>query len=329
MSTQDERSVSSGASTPLVSVVIPAHNAAAFLPATLASVMGQSYRPMEVILIDDGSTDDTPVVARACPGLLYLRTDTPRGPSHARNRGVGRAQGPYIAFLDADDLWPPDKLTQQVDFMEAHPEVGMLFGNARRFSSDGWTEVSLFDRFRLTPMRFGHPFLVRDAPMLFLETNPAPTGTVIVRKSALLAAGTFDESLHVCEDWDLWIRVAAHTTIAFSQEVWKLKRVHDRNLSGDTVRLKEAALSILEKLARRPPFGPTPLPTPAPVDLSQRLRTGYCNLGYLHLRALRLVPARLALRRSLALGVTRRALMYLALTFLGPRLTGALLKLRG
>jgi glycosyltransferase involved in cell wall biosynthesis len=311
-------------SSPLVSVVMPAYNCAAYIAAAIESVLGQSYRPLEIIVADDGSIDRTHEVVATYPEVIYLRQAN-GGPSRARNAGIRRARGEYVAFLDADDLWPPDKLAEQVMFLQTHPEVALLFGNARRFADDGWTEPPLFERYGFTSSYFGHDHLVTKAVVKLLEANFIPTGTVMARTHALFDAGLFDERFNRAEDWDLWLRLAIRYPIAYSRKLWKLKRVRQDALSNDTEAMTEAALAVVEKLHRKPAAGWTGLG----ADLARRLAAGYRNLGYLYLRQCRLADARRALRASLAHGLHTRALVYWATTFLGPRLVGAIIRLRG
>jgi glycosyltransferase involved in cell wall biosynthesis len=306
---------------PLVSAVIPARNAAAYLPATLASVLGQGYRPLEVVVADDGSSDETGRIAEAHAGVTVMRQVSPSGPAASRNRAIAEAHGRYVAFLDADDLWPSEKLAAQVTFLESHPEVGLLFGNARRFSDGGWTEPSLFERYHFNEQYFGHAWRVEQAVRKLLRSNFIPTGTVMARKTSLHEAGLFDERFWRCEDWDLWLRLAARYPIAYSTAVWKLKRVHKDNLSGDTAAMASDALRVLEKL-KGGAIGHA-------TDFVPLLAEGYGGLGYLHLRALRLREARDCLRRSLAFGVEPRLVAYFLLTLLGRPPLRALFWVRG
>ena len=115
-------------SPPLISVVIPAYNAAAFLAPTLASVFAQDHRPIEVILVDDGSTDDTLAIASSwTPALRVCRQDN-AGPSAARNRGIAMAEGEYLAFIDADDTWLPGRLQRHLTIMIQRPDLDMVLG---------------------------------------------------------------------------------------------------------------------------------------------------------------------------------------------------------
>jgi glycosyltransferase involved in cell wall biosynthesis len=309
---------------PLVSVIIPAYNCARYIGAALDSVVSQIYDPMEIIVVNDGSTDDTAERVQSYPGVKCFHQPNAGLPS-ARNTGIRAARGEYIALLDGDDIWPSNKLREQMEFIAAHPEVGLLFGNARRFSDDGWTEPPLFERYALDKKFFGHDYLVLDPLTKLLAMNFIPVGTVVVRKDWLYEAGLFDESLRRVEDWDIWLRVALRHSMAYSPKVWKLKRVHSTNLSNDTEAMAKTALHVLEKfktahardLARDG------------LNVNPHLRKGYRNLGYFYLQQRRLQEGRQALARSLECGFEPRALVYWICTFLSPGIVGALMRIRG
>lgn len=311
-------------STSLVTVVIPAFNCADYIGATIESVNAQSFQPAEVIVVDDGSTDVTAEVIKKFPTVRYIRQSN-GGPSRARNRGIQEAVGEYIAFLDSDDLWPPDKLRDQVAALESRPEAGLVFGDMRCFADSGQAEPSMFERYGFGAQYFGHPQRVVDAVPKLLAMNFIPTGTVMARKQTLVEAGLFDERQRLVEDWDLWLRVALRCPIAYSTKVWKLKRLHSNNLSRDTEAMSKAALHVLEKfqagnrdeLERRG------------IDVGRHLREGYKNLGYFYLRRSSLGPARAWFYRSLALGIQARVIFYFISTFLGRRFVSSLVRVRG
>jgi glycosyltransferase involved in cell wall biosynthesis len=309
---------------PLISVVIPAYNCAQYIEAALDSVVSQSYNRMEIIVVNDGSTDDTARKVETYPGVKCIHQPN-GGLPNARNTGIRASRGDYIALLDGDDIWPVNKLWEQMEFIAAHPECGLLFGNARRFSDDGWTEPPLFERYALNREFFGHDYLVIDPLSKLLAMNFIPVGTVVVRKDWLYQANLFDESLRRVEDWDIWLRVALHHPMAYSPKVWKLKRVHSTNLSNDTEAMAKTALYVLEKfksahadeLARHG------------VNVSPHLGKGYRNLGYFYLQQRRLQEGRQMLARSLTCGFDPRAVLYWISTFLNPGLVGALMRIRG
>lgn len=132
----------------LVSVIIPVFNGELYLAEALDSVFAQDYRPIEVIVVDDGSTDDTAAVARRYSHVYYLHQPN-QGPPVARNTGLSHCKGDLIAFLDADDLWVPGKLSMQVAYLEFHPEAGCVIGRMKNFLQESiprpsWVNDSIF-----------------------------------------------------------------------------------------------------------------------------------------------------------------------------------------
>jgi len=185
----------------LVSVVIPAWNAARSLSRAIDSVLAQTWERREVIVVDDGSTDNSLALLAGYGEQLRVVSQANGGPSSARNRGLREARGQYVAFLDADDHWLPEKLERQVALLEARPDLG--------FCSTSTTVVDT----RGEPVRdwpccnTAEPLLVT----LFMHSSAVSGSTsgVLVRRQLLLEAGGFDEHLRGFEDPDLWIRLAA------------------------------------------------------------------------------------------------------------------------
>jgi glycosyltransferase involved in cell wall biosynthesis len=309
---------------PLVSVVVPAYNCADYIGDALRSIFAQTYGPLEVIVVDDGSTDDTAKTIETFPQIAYVRQEN-GGPSRARNAGIRRASAPYIAFLDADDLWTPSKLSEQVAIMLSHPEAGLVFGDMRNFSSPDHQEPTMFEKYRLTREYFGGVPLVAGALAKLLAMNFIPTGTVLTRREVLLDVGPFDEGLRQAEDWDLWMRIALRYPIAYTSSTVMLRRLHAANSSKNTEQMSVAALAVLEKLQRHE----REALHRAAADVDRHLRDGYRNLGYFYLRETALVKARRALWHSLSFGVQGRALLYLACTFLGTGVVRSVLRARG
>ena len=211
---------------PTVSVVVPTHNRARLLPLTLHTVLRQQEVALEVIVIDDGSSEDIGRTVRELddPRVRVLRHDTPQGVSVARNHGVAKAQGRWIAFLDDDDLWAPDKLTRQLH-AASQEDAGWVYAGA----------VNVTEDLRLLG---GAPPAEPDEVIATLpRANLVPGGCsgVIVRRD-VLPPDPFDPSLGTCADWDLWIRLSrlarpagvAHPLVGY--------RVHGHNMSLDTGR---------------------------------------------------------------------------------------------
>jgi glycosyltransferase involved in cell wall biosynthesis len=193
---------------PLVSVVIPTYNCSAFIKDALDSVFGQNYSPMEVIVIDDGSTDGTPEAIGAYANTVKLVRQSNRGPAAARNRGIEVARGQYIAFLDGDDCWLPGKISAQVQAGEAHPEMGIIAGQFARWYPDvrglypSWENL-----LSEGPEIIGGGLTGWLYPELLLDVV-IHTITTLIRREVLETVNGFDESLRTGEDYDLWLRCA-------------------------------------------------------------------------------------------------------------------------
>jgi glycosyltransferase involved in cell wall biosynthesis len=194
------------AAAPQVTVVIPAYNAARYIGATLASVLGQSVREIEVIVVDDCSKDNTAEVVREIaatdPRLIYVRTEKNfGGPAGPRNVGVGMARAPFVAFCDSDDLWVANKLERQLALAATTP-APVYCTNIVNFR-DGETPS-------LEPASLvGEEAVERFGLMAILLKNRVATSSAMVRREDVLAVGGFNEArdLAAVEDWDLWLRL--------------------------------------------------------------------------------------------------------------------------
>jgi glycosyltransferase involved in cell wall biosynthesis len=223
---------------PTVTVVIPTHNRRDLLALALLSVLRQRDVAFEVVVVDDGSTDDTALMVATLddPRIRLIRHDSPRGVSAARNAGIAEARGEWIGFLDDDDLWAPDKLALQLD---AAAQTG------RHWVYVGHVNVTMGHR-----VTGGAPPL---PPQALLERLPqsdvVPGGCsgVLAAKQALDQVGYFDPSLRPLADWDLWLRLAQVGPPAWVPRPLVAYRLQTRSMSTDT----ELVLSEFEVLARR------------------------------------------------------------------------------
>lgn len=213
----------------MVSVVMPAWNAAGTIGESIGSVLRQSYADWELIVVDDGSTDTTPaVVASFTDTRIRLFSQPNAGVAAARNRGIGESSGEYVAFLDADDLWLADKLdAQAAAFRSAGPDLGLLHTRLLTFGSDPELCVARDDEAWYGYLPSKERILVYD----FIATS-----TVMVRAEVLDDVGLFDEELFGVEDWDLWIRVLA--------------RYGEMRLDDPLVKYRENAAGISKNLSR-------------------------------------------------------------------------------
>ena len=197
---------------PQVSVVISTYNSAQFLPTTVESVLAQTFKDYELIVVDDGSTDNTQQVLEPYQGRLKYIYQENKKYSRARNTGIRAASGQYVALLDSDDVWYPEKLAEQVAILEQHAEVTLIHcqaayidadGNPRRFQGK-WIKGSHGDETVITDV-------TRD---LFFGTL-VTTSTAVLRRSTLDQVGLFDDTHIHGEDWELWARMASKGPFAY------------------------------------------------------------------------------------------------------------------
>jgi glycosyltransferase involved in cell wall biosynthesis len=216
-----------------ISVVIPSYNCGSTLARSIASALAQTYPPLEVIVVDDGSTDDTAAVAGSFgPAVRYIRQPN-AGPSAARNTGLRAAAGEWIALLDADDTWAPRKLElQSAALMKTRDAVLAYTGFVLRYD-DGCRRIkAIVAAERCWP--------------LLRYRNCVPHSSVLVRREAMIAAGGYDETLRTCEDWDLWVRLRQHHRFVSLSEPLMEYAVRANSLSADFDQVLGDAERILE-----------------------------------------------------------------------------------
>jgi glycosyltransferase involved in cell wall biosynthesis len=205
-----------------VAVVIPCYNAGAFLVRALESALAQTFAGVRVYVIDDGSTDATPEILRCYSNRICAVRQQRRGPGATRNRGIAMSRSRYVAFLDADDFWLPEKLARQVAVLESDRRVGLVCSDLEE-SREG-KHVGSFWSTRHVPQTGAH--------FAHLLTNCfVSTPTVIVRRECLEQIGVFNESLPVCEDFNLWLRIASRWQIATVHEPLTIRNTREEGLS--------------------------------------------------------------------------------------------------
>jgi glycosyltransferase involved in cell wall biosynthesis len=228
--------------TPMVSAVVTTYNYARFLPDALHSVLAQSYPNLEIVVIDDGSTDDTADVVQryAERGVGYMNRPH-GGAGHARNAGLEATSAPLVAFLDADDAWLPDRVAAGVDHLARHPEIALAAGHA--FACDErLVPTAVVPAATCATGRMLEPLLVDNVVL-----NPS---SVLVRRSALEAAGGFSE-IPFGEDWDTWIEIARRFPIGFIGRPLALVRRHSGSVSPARGRVRvDANRAIVERHLR-------------------------------------------------------------------------------
>ncbi len=214
----------------LVSVVVPAYQAEEFLAEALESALSQDCGGVEVVVVDDGSTDRTAEIARAHPVKLVSQPN--RGPAAARNAGLASARGEFLTILDSDDIWPADRLSKQVAHLREHPDDGLVMGLTEVFLTPGQPRPAHYPRF--TDPFPGHP------------------STMLVRREVFESVGPFDESLRLSEDLD-WLARARDAGVRFGRLdcVLLRYRIHANNTSRNPYANEAATLKVLRDSVRR------------------------------------------------------------------------------
>lgn len=220
---------------PTVSVIIPTYNRAAMLKEAIESVLAQTYQDWELIVVDDGSTDETPCLMdtyREADARIRCLKQHNQGLSSARNAGLRIAQGEFVAFLDDDDLWLPEKLRLQTMCMQEHPEFGLTY---TRFYLLGGKQERL-----LLPRKPGTTFLQ------LVEANFIPVLTVMVRRTCLEEVGLFNERFRATQDYELWLRILRRHPIHFIDKPLACYRKHGSNMTAKLIPMLLEHIEVLK-----------------------------------------------------------------------------------
>lgn len=225
---------------PRVSVIIPSYNRAHLIGRAVQSVLNQTYKDFEIIVVDDASTDNTEKVVKSFSDerIRYAWHKENRGGAAARNTGIKIAQGDYIAFLDSDDIWLPEKLEKQIQvFKDASLKVGVVYTGFWRIEGDKKTYIPSS---KITQKQ-------GDIYQSLLKRNFIGTPTAMVRKECLLRAGMFDEYLPRLQDWELWIRISKRYHFKCINEPLVISYYQPASISNNQSALIRARELILKK----------------------------------------------------------------------------------
>ncbi len=231
---------------PVVSVVTPLYNSSRYIEGTLESLQAQTFADWESILVDDGSTDDTPQRVQRFlddPRFTYLSQDN-QGIGAARNRGIGAARGEWIALLDHDDRWRPQKLARQLAAGERHG-FEIVGSDAEVVRDGGRTRYSdyLHEDTREALERAGDPDV--DLYALLIRMNFLCASSVMLRRSLFAQHGLLDQSVAPADDYDMWLRCAPHASIGYVAEPLVEYVLHERNHSWRSIEMRRAAIRVL------------------------------------------------------------------------------------
>ncbi|MBD2513924.1 glycosyltransferase [Nostoc sp. FACHB-973] len=272
---------------PAVSVIIPTYQRGHLVSQAINSVLAQTYKDYEIIVINDGSQDNTQQVLaqfsdRHCITTIHQAN---QGVSAARNAGIRSARGKYIAFLDDDDLWEPQKLEKQISVLDSNPYLGLIYSDSVSFSAQKG----------LSKRSYNAAFPTPNLQVVFtlFRYNYIPMPTVVVRQDCLEQVGLFDETVIPCEDYDLWLRLIEHFPIYFLNEPLARYRKSSNSLSQNQELFIVSLLRVKEKvIGRNPEFLKIPV-----HFLDPYFYNIYLELANLHLQNHQIEKARRVLQR--------------------------------
>ena len=232
-----------------VSVIIPSYNSGKFLNEAIESVVNQTYKNLEIIIVNDGSIDETEKIAKEWQEkdkrIRYLKHQKNRGLGAARNTGIKNSQGEYIAFLDADDIWLPQKIEIQLEKAKKE-NTDLIFTNWYIWDPKNNIKGKAFSS---NPIKDK-----KDLLKFFIKRNFGNPSTTLLKKSSLEIVGLFDESLKSSEDYDLWLRFCLNgMKIDFTQELLIYSRQHSGQMTVNTYRMRTSRLAVLKKVIRKEP----------------------------------------------------------------------------
>jgi glycosyltransferase involved in cell wall biosynthesis len=297
-----------------VSIIIPTYNLEAFVMEAVESALRQTFGDREVVVVDDGSTDSTPeVLARYGDGIRVVRQPN-AGLAAARNRGAQEARGRWLAFLDADDAWEPQRLDRMFGYLRDHPDVKVVATGALVITARGVPT-------RRRVLRKSPGDRITTVDLLTRDKGLINGGGVLIERDRFFQMGGFDPAFPCVEDCDLWLRLSRRAPIAFLNEPLLLYRWHDRNMSYDILQNARSWLVVLEKFRREQPE----FVRRHPWVFRQALSRQYLRLGR-ELLARDGADVRMrreacqALLRSLRLAPRLRPGLYLLAGWAAPRL---------
>lgn len=225
---------------PIVSIIVPTFNRAGMIHRAIESVQFQTFNDWELIVVDDASTDNTEEILRRYmrndPRIGYIRHEKNKGGSAARNSGIKKSKGSYIALLDDDDRWYPEKLRLQVDFSHNHPESGFIYS--------GYCYVD-YETDKIVKNVF--PLYQGNVSSIILKNNIIGSPTPLIRNECFQRAGLFDEKLTSCQDWDMWIRISRFYSFAYVNECLAEVTMHGKQISSDLSSKIDSRIKLLDK----------------------------------------------------------------------------------
>jgi len=234
---------------PKVSIIIPTYNRDKFITRALESVFNQTFHDYEIIVVDDGSTDNTPEILKKYDGKIRTIRQNNQGISKSRNLGISQSNGKYIAFLDSDDYWVPEKLEEQVKILDSHPNVGIVYARMPIVNEQG-AQVGM------KPAGISG----KNFKELLEVWGDLPTSSIMIRKECFDKAGVFDTSLATMEDIDMWIRIAKNYDLyEIENKVLAYYHRHEGQITKNKIKVFDGYVKIYTKILKIYPEAPRDL----------------------------------------------------------------------
>ena len=226
-----------------VDIIIPAFNAARFLPFSLESVVSQTFDDWRILLVDDGSTDNTaeavaPFLDRLGSKIRYIKQEN-RGLPAARNTAIRASTAEFLALLDADDVWLPCRLSESLKILRERPQVGLVYGLITGIDQENRPGITWGGN-----LRDGDGHI---ATQIYMRKVDLPCPTITFRRKCLDEVGFFDETMRATEDRDLWLRIALRYEVGFVPKVLAYYRLSPNSMSTDPQRMLQAQLKFIRK----------------------------------------------------------------------------------
>jgi glycosyltransferase involved in cell wall biosynthesis len=231
---------------PAVDVVLPVYNGSSHLQKTLETIEEQTYPNIHVYIVDDHSTDETPAILahyQSRYSVTIIRHPENRGLSAARNSGIASGKADYIAILDADDLWTPNKIERQLAlFQESDSSLGIVSSDFQIIDENGvMADPTVYD--------FCHDLTPNSRDLLVLGNVVSGGSAALIRRECFERCGGFDETLTACEDWEMWYRISEFYAIKILREPLVLVRRHSQSMQGDTPRMLKNRIEVFRRFA--------------------------------------------------------------------------------
>lgn len=301
-----------------VSAAIPVYNNEAYIEDAVKSVLAQTLLPTEIIVVDDGSTDGTAAALKSYRDRIKYVYQTNRGEPAARNRGIQEASSEYIAFLDGDDLWHPNKLELQMEYLRKHPDCGLAYTDMSTFDERGIIDASVKERLRVA-LPSGRIF-----DELFMRALFG-SGSVVFRKDCVDKVGYFDEALLVGSDYEMWLRISRHFDVGAVDQPLLMYRYHaamsTRGLGFKMCDGVPWEVAVLSKILR---LYPEVVDELGRFAVRRRLSKPYAGIAYAKFRRDEYKEARSLIQKAIAHSPGNFLYwMFYGATFLHPKQVAA------